>query len=149
MLLFEFWILLILHHYFFNSNSKWLYMLHSWRKKYVKWTTFDAFLRVNFFLIFFSRRLSFPFKYGKTIFWRSWRLKSQNFPLGVNHAHDTDLSKLVHLCPVKKNSLISTAAFLVRNFLFVLFCFAQFFCISANFRVLIPNITIGFFQFLV
>ena len=83
-------------------------MLHSWRKKYVKWATFDAFLRVNFFLIFFSRRLSFPFKYGKAILWWSWRLKSQNFPIRVNHVHDTDLSKLVSLCPVKKHFLIST-----------------------------------------
>ena len=34
--------------------------------------------------------------------------KSQNFPLGVNHGHDTDFSKLVNLCPIKTFSLIST-----------------------------------------
>ena len=58
--------------------------------------------------MFLQERVSFPLKYGKAIFWRSWRLKSQNYPLGVNHVHDTDLSKLVNLCPVKKN-FISTS----------------------------------------
>ena len=53
--------------------------------------------------MFFSRRTSFPFKYGKAIFWRSWRPQRQNFLLG-----DTDLSKLVNLCQVIKNSLTST-----------------------------------------
>ena len=47
------------------------------KKKSVKWTTFDAFLRKISFLMFFQEELaSFPFKYGKAIFWWSWRLKS-------------------------------------------------------------------------
>ena len=104
--MFEYWIPLIWH-YFFNLNSKWLLMLHSWRKKIVKWTS-NAFLRkVNFIFDVFSR-VSFPFKYRKAIFWQSWRLKSQNYPLAVNHVHDTDLSKLGNLCQVKNISLIST-----------------------------------------
>ena len=36
------------------------YTLHVRRKKYVKWTTFDTFLRrVNFILIFFQEELAF------------------------------------------------------------------------------------------
>ena len=47
------------------------------KKKSVMWTTFDAFLRKISFLMFFQEELaSFPFKYGKAIFWWSWRLKS-------------------------------------------------------------------------
>ena len=77
------------------------------KKKIVKWTS-NAFLRkVNFIFDVFSR-VSFPFKYRKAIFWQSWRLKSQNYPLAVNHVHDTDLSKLGNLCQVKNISLIST-----------------------------------------
>ena len=57
-LLFEFWIPLIWY-YFFNLNSKLAYTLHSRRKKSVKWTTFDAFLRrVNFILMFLQEELA-------------------------------------------------------------------------------------------
>ena len=49
----------------------------------------------------FTRRVSFPLKRGKVIFQQSRRLKSLNFPLGVNHCHHTDFSKLVNVCPVK------------------------------------------------
>ena len=52
--------------FFFNSNSKWLYTLHSGRKKSLKWTTFDAFLRrVNFILIFFQEELAPLLSAGK------------------------------------------------------------------------------------
>ena len=69
--------------------------------KFLKWTTFDTFLRtVNFVLTFFSRRDSFPCKRWKAIF---RRLKSQKSPFSwamVIHA-DTNFSKLVNLSPVK------------------------------------------------
>ena len=73
-------------------------MLHSWRKKPVKWITFDAFLRsVIFVLMFFQEELAsllsilstgrpFPDNLEK-------KKKKKNFPFGVNHVHDTDLSK--------------------------------------------------------
>ena len=53
--------------FFFNSNSEWLYMLHSEEeKKSLKWTTFDAFLRrVNFILIFFQEELAPLLSAGK------------------------------------------------------------------------------------
>ena len=72
-------------------------MLHARRKKSVNWTIFDTFLR----------RVSFPFKCGKAIFWRYRWLKSQNFftPHGV-----IEFSKLTNLCLVKIFSLNSTPA---------------------------------------
>ena len=44
---------------------------------------------------------------GKAIFRQSRGLISLNDPLGVNYGHDTDFSKLVNLCQVKKFSIIS------------------------------------------
>ena len=37
----------------------------------------------------------------ENIFKRSRVLKNQNFPLNVNHGHDTDFSQLVNLRPSK------------------------------------------------
>ena len=66
---------------FFNSNTKWLFTLHRQRKKSVKRTTFDTFLRrVNFILMFIQEELASFLSAGK----------------------------LVNLCPVKKFSLILT-----------------------------------------
>ena len=95
--------------------SNLLYMLHSWRKKYVKWTTFNAFLKRVHFILFFSRKISFPFKCRKAIFQRFRRLKNQKFPLHMNHGHNTDFSKLVNLCPVKTFSLSLTPATHIMN----------------------------------
>ena len=69
-------------------------------KTSVKWITFDDFLRrVNFILMFFKEELAFLLSAGKPFFWDlSRRLKSQIFPLGVNHGHGTDFKKLVNLC---------------------------------------------------
>ena len=96
------------YYHFFNSNSKCLYMLDSRRK-----TSFDTFEQP--LILFkensdaFTRRVSFPLKCRKTIFW-SRGLKIQNFPLGVNHGHHPDFSKLVNLGPVKSFSFVSTPA---------------------------------------
>ena len=43
------------------------------------------------------------------------KAKKSKFRLDMNHGHDTDFSKLVNLCPVKKNFLISTPV-LCRSF---------------------------------
>ena len=71
-----------------------------------------------------SRRVSFPFKCRKVIFRQSRRLKSPNFPLSMNHGHNTDFSKLINLCLVKKFSLISTPGIFQSGF--ILFYFFSF-----------------------
>ena len=60
--------------------------VHATRTKrtFLKWTTFDTFLRKVNFIFVFSRRVSFPCKCGKAIFWRSRRLISQKF---TNKSH--------------------------------------------------------------
>ena len=81
------------------------------KKKTGKWTTFLR--RVNPIFMFFRRRVSFPYKCGKAIFRQSRRLKSQNFPLHMNHGYSTDYSKLVNLCPVKHFSLLISLSFIL------------------------------------
>ena len=63
---------------------------------------------VNNFFHFdvFDRRVSFPFKCEKVIFRQSRRAKSPNYPLDINHAHNTDFNKLANFCQVKKFSHI-------------------------------------------
>ena len=50
---------------------------------------------------------------GKAIFRQSRGLISLNDPLGVNYGHDTDFSKLVNLCQVKKFSIISIPGYVL------------------------------------
>ena len=46
------------------------------KKKICDVNNFWCIFKKNFIFDVFSRRASFPFKYGKAIFWRSWKLKS-------------------------------------------------------------------------
>ena len=95
---------------FFNSNSKWLDALNARKKTFEQHLTYTFLRRVNFILMFFQELPSFlsagtPFPGDLS----SIRLKSQRkvMPQG-----DTDFSKLVNICPVKKVSLISTHVYL-------------------------------------
>ena len=86
---------------FFQFKLKIAVHTASTTRKLLTWTTFDTFF-------VFSRRVSFPYKCRKAILWWSRKLISQKFPLlwtMITH-RDTDFSKLVHLCLVKKFSLI-------------------------------------------
>ena len=51
------------------------------------------FKKSSFHFDVFSIRITFSFKCGKAIFQQSRSLKSQSFPLGVNHGLNTDFSK--------------------------------------------------------
>ena len=83
-----------------------------------------------------SRRVSFPFKCRKVIFRQSRRLKSPNFPLSMNHGHNTDFSKLINLCLVKKFSLISTPGIFQSGF--ILFYFFHSCCYQKPDVIMLP-----------
>ena len=86
------------------------------KKKICEVNDFQCFFKKgSFHFVFFSRKISFPFKCRKAIFQRFRRLKNQKFPLHMNHGHNTDFSKLVNLCPVKTFSLSLTPATHIMN----------------------------------
>ena len=110
------WILdMLILYYFFTLNSKWL---HSQRKKSVKWTSFDAFLkRVNFLLMFFREDLASLLSLGRPFsgYLEGW--EDTKFSISVNHGLDAHFSKLVKLQYVwSKNLPIFWSVYLVRNF---------------------------------
>ena len=81
---------------FFQFGLKMVVYAALMKKKTCEVNNFWCIFKKCYFRVdVFSRRVSFPFKYfkyGKPISWWSWK-KNKNFPFGVNHVHDTDLSK--------------------------------------------------------
>ena len=74
-------------------------MLHSQRKNYVKWITF-------FILMFLTEELASLLSVRKSFSDNLEGPKSPNYPLDINHAHNTDFNKLANFCQVKKFSHI-------------------------------------------